>query len=204
MNNLRPISLLPIQSKLLEKIVHKRLLAHLHENELLDDKQGSFRPNHSTVDTIVKFSENLYKNINQGQTTIDVYIDLRKAFDTVNHKFLLDKLYLLGVRGTNFMWLENYLQDRTQCTLANNIISAELDIKCGMSQGSVLGPLLFLTYVNDMQNILVNSKHYLYADDTVIFISGENTVDVVNKLQTDLDKYDRWCRYRLTVNTKKV
>ena len=203
-NNLRPISLLPIQIKLLEKIVHTRLLEHLEQYNLLDDKQGGFRPEHSTIDTIVKFTENLYKNLNSGRTTIAVYIDLRKAFDTVNHHILLQKLDLLGIQGSNFEWLKNYLQDRTQCTLANNVCSSKLNISCGVPQGSVLGPLLFLTYVNDMKNVLVNSSHYLYADDTVIFISGENTIEVVNKLQVDLSRFDKWCKgNRLTVNTKK-
>ena len=142
-NNLRPISLLPLQIKLLEKIIHNRLMEYLDLNFLLDSKQGGFRPNHSTIDTIVKFTEDIYKNLNNGQTTIAVYIDLRKAFDTVNHKILLKKLEHFGIRGTNFTWFQNYLKNRTQCTLANNICSPMSKVNCGVPQGSVLGPLLF-------------------------------------------------------------
>ena len=189
---------------MLEKVVHNRLLDYLEQHNLLDNKQGGFRPKHSTVDTIVQFSENLYKNINNGQSTIAVYIDLRKAFDTVNHDILLNKLSILGVKRKNFNWIQNYLKDRSQRTLVNNICSSNAEVRCGVPQGSVLGPLLFLIYVNDMQNILLRSKHYLYADDTVIFISGTNTADVVNKLQIDLNRYDKWCKgNKLTINTKK-
>ena len=203
-NNLRPISLLPIQIKLLEKIVHNRLITFLDQHMLLDGKQGGFRPNHSTIDTIVRFTEDIYKNLNEGQTTIAVYIDLRKAFDTVNHGILLKKMKLLGIKGRNYNWIENYLRDRSQCTVANNISSLTSPVKCGVPQGSVLGPLLFLIYVNDMKNILCHSHHYLYADDTVIYISGTNTIDVVNKLQDDLNNYNIWCKgNKLTVNTKK-
>ena len=109
-----------------------------------------------------------------------MYIDLRKAFDTVNHHILLKKLKILGVANTNFKWFENYLQERKQCTFAKNICSNKSVVECGVPQ------------------------HYLYADDTVIFITGTNTADVVNKLQVDLTRYSSWCQgNKLIVNTKK-
>ena len=86
----------------------------LDENNLLDNKQGGFRQNHSTVDTIVKFTENIYKNINKGHITVAAFIDFKKAFDTVNHNILVNKLDCLGIRGTLLQWLHNYLSDRTQ------------------------------------------------------------------------------------------
>ena len=122
----------------------------------------------------------------------------------LNHDILLNKLTHIGIGDSNRSWIKNYLSDRTQCTLANNTCSTKLNVNCGVPQGSVLGPLLFLIYVNDMKNVLLHSKHYLYADDTVIFMSGNNTIDVVNKLHSDLDCYSEWCRgNKLTVNTKK-
>ena len=204
-NNLCPISLLPIQGKMLEKIVHKRLINFLDNNNLLDVYQGGFRPNHSTTDTIVKFTECLYKGMNKGEITLAVYIDLRKAFDTVNHSILLKKLSKLGIKGTNWSWIENYLFSRTQTTFANNKTSSIAPITCGVPQGSVLGPLLFLIYVNDIQNLFKHSKHFLYADDTVIYLSGTDINDVVHKLQADLLSFSKWCNgNKLTVNTKKL
>ena len=203
-NNLRPISLLPIQGKMLEKIIHKRLLSHLDENKLLDQKQGGFRPNHSTIDTIVKFSENIYKQVNEGDVVIATYIDLKKAFDTVNHSILIQKLRKVGIKNTNLIWIENYLTNRSQTTLANGIASSSRPVRCGVPQGSVLGPLLFLIYVNDLGHTLNASNHFLYADDTVIFHSGKNINVITNTLQADLNSYGSWCKAnKLTINTKK-
>ena len=204
-NNLRPISLLPIQGKILEKIVQKRVMNHLDTNKLLDPRQGGFRPNHTTMGTISKFTEKIYKGINEGELTIATYIDLKKAFDTVNHKILLQKLEKLGIQNNNLKWIENYLSNRSQSTLANGILSPSNAITCGVPQGSVLGPLLFLVYVNDLSNILKEAGHYLYADDTVIFKSGTNIQTVLNSLQKDLNGYWSWCNAnKLTINTKKT
>ena len=190
-SNLRPISLDPKQGKLLEKIVHTRIMEHLEVNNLLDPKQGGFRANHSTTNTISKFTENIYKGINEGELTIAPYIDLKKAFDTVNHKILLQKLGKLGIQNNNLKWLRNYLSNRSQSTLANGILSTSNRITCGVPQGSVLGPLLFV-YVNDLSSILSNSGQYLYADDTVIYRSGSDLQDTTNLLQTDLNSFGSW------------
>ena len=203
-NNLRPISLLPIQGKLLEKIVHNRLMAHLELYNILDTNQGGFRTNHSTTDTIVKFTENLYKNINQGLVTVAAYKDLRKAFDTVNHTILLEKLSKVGIKGTTWNWVNDYLLNRTQCVIANNYRSRNHNVTCGVPQGSVLGPLLFLVYINDLNTVLNFSGHYLYADDTVLFSTGVNQVVIENRLQAELNKFESWCKCnKLTVNIKK-
>ena len=203
-NNLRPISLLPLPGKLLEKVVHNRLAKHLNDNNLLDTRQGGFRSNHSTVDTISNFTEELYQGINDGEITVATFIDLKKAFDTVNHKILLQKLNKLGINGANLAWVDNYLSDRCQATLANGVLSNTKTVNCGVPQGSVLGPLLFLVYVNDIGNIFNFSNHYLYADDTVIFRSGLNIDEIVNELQRDLCDFGTWCKSnKLTINTKK-
>ena len=169
-NNLRPISLLPI----LEKIVHSRLMCHLDENNLLDEKQGGFRHNHSTTDTIIKFI------------------------------ILIKRLEQLGVIRILLQWIQNYLSDRTQCVFANNIVSSMARITNGVPQGSVLGPLLFLVYINDLGSVLNYSKHLLYADDTVIYCSDNNQNTIENQLQYDLDRFGTWCKgNKLTINSKK-
>ena len=142
--NLRPISLLPLVSKLIEKIVHQRIYNFCEINNLLDNRQGGFRPNHSTISTTAFFINDIYSAMNDNKTAIAVFIDEMKAFDTVNHEILLKKIHALGLRGNVGKWLKNYLTNRKQCTIANNVVSELKNITCGVPQGSVCGPLLFL------------------------------------------------------------
>ena len=203
-SNYRPISLLPLLSKLIEKIVHRRVYDHLLEYDLLDKRQGGFRPGHSTVKTCTYFTEDLYHANNNKETTIAVYIDAMKAFDTVNHQILLKKIPKLGIKGNLLAWIENYLTGRKQCTIANNIVSDYQNITCGVPQGSVLGPLLFLIYINDISNIITNCKISMYADDTVIYVSHKNPETAITLIQSDLDQLYLWCnRNKLTINCKK-
>ena len=204
-SNYRPISLLPLLSKLIEKIVHKRLYEHLTEHDLLDKRQGGFRPGHSTVKTCAYFTEDLYIANNNNEVTIAVYIDAMKAFDTVNHQILIKKLQKFGIAGRLLNWLINYLTNRKQCTIANDIVSEYRDITYGVPQGSVLCPLLFLIYINDISNSVFNSKISMYADDTVIYISHSDMKTAISLIQSDLDNLYTWCnRNKLTINCKKT
>ena len=129
---------------------------------------------------------------------------MAKAFDTVNHNILITKLSNLGIGNSLLNWIKNYLDNRKQCTTANHITSSYKDIICGVPQGSILGPLFFIVYVNDIKQSLSNCAHLLYADDTVIYITGE--IDVItNILQNDLNSFKGWCdRNKLTMNIKKT
>ena len=174
-------------------------------NNLLDSKQGGFRPGHSTISTTAFYINDLYEAMNKNELTISVYIDAMKAFDTVNHEILLKNIKYFGIIGKNARWIENYLSDRKQCTYANNKLSDEDIITCGVPQGSVCGPLLFLLYINDISKVLSNCKVSLYADDTVLYYSGKNMEDVVKVIQADLIRLKSWCnRNRLTINCKKT
>ena len=122
-SNLRPVSLLPLTSKLIEKIVHNRIYTFCENNGTLDERQGGFRPNHSTCSTTAYFVNDIYTSMNNNEMLIATFIDAMKAFDTVNHKILLKKAEKYGINGLVLLWLKNYLSERYQCTLANNIIS---------------------------------------------------------------------------------
>ena len=204
-SNYRPISLLPLLSKLIEKIIHKRIYKYLDDYNLLDHRQGGFRPKHSTAKTCSHFVNDLYTAMNNNKFTIAVYIDAMKAFDTVNHSILLKKMYKLGIKGKILDWVKNYLTKRYQRTIANNVISKEKLITCGVPQGSVLGPLLFIIYINDISNAISNSKVSLYADDTVIYISHSDYITAVHLIQSDLEGVYSWCNSnKLTINCKKT
>ena len=204
-SNLRPVSLLPLPSKLIEKIVHNRIYTYWNNNKLLEERQGGFRPNHSTVSTTAYFINDLYKAMNGKQASIAVFIDAMKAFDTVNHEILLKKLKEIGIIGKHFEWIKNYLTNRKQCTVANNTVSQQQLITCGVPQGSVCGPLLFLLYINDITSSIKNCKVSLYADDTVVYISHSDIQTGIQLVQQDLNRLNNWCKEnKLSINCKKT
>ena len=203
-NNLRPISLLPLPSKLIEKVIHDRMLHHLETNHYLDIKQGGFRKNNSTINTITYFTNDIFNSMNKKELTIATYIDMAKAFDTVNHEILLKKLQKLGFTGNLLKLLQNYLTNRRQSTSANGYVSELENITCGIPQGSTVGPLMYIIYVNDIISSIKSCKYYLYADDTVIYTSG-NLDLCTQRITEDLSLFKLWCnRNKLTLNVKKT
>ena len=204
-SNLRPVSLLNMVVKLMEKVVHKNVTEYLESNKLLDKNQGGFRSGHSTTDTTANLVDQIARGMNSRHFTIATYLDLKKAFDTVNHVILLKKLKLLGIKGKIYDWIKNYLQDRTQKTLANNINSGIQKITCGLPQGSIMGPLLFLIYINDISNILLKTKCFLYADDTVLYSINSDLAQATQDMEEDLGRIALWLkRNKLTLNKKKT
>ena len=203
-NNLRPISLLPLPSKIVEKIIHDRMMHHLEFNGYLDTKQGGFRKNNSTVNTVSYLTNDIFNNMNKREITMATYIDMAKAFDTVNHTILLNKLEKLGIVGNLLKLLKNYLVDRKQSTTANGYTSDVDNVTCGIPQGSTVGPLMYIIYVNDVISSIRNCDYYLYADDTIIYTSG-SLQDCTQRLMTDLAQFKRWCNMnKLTLNVKKT
>ena len=204
-SNYRPVSLLPLPGKLLEKVVHAQLSSFLEKNKVISEKQGGFRKGFSTSTSIADLTDELFTNINKGLVSLAAFIDLRKAFDTVDHTILLSKLKCYGVSRNNLEWCTNYLSNRSQSTLANGVLSPEHKITCGVPQGSVIGPLFFILYVNDIQSAIRGSRTQLYADDTVIYAAGEDKVAAARKLQPALNQFSSWCKAnKLTLNAAKT
>jgi len=154
--------------------------------------QFGFRKNYSTTLALLDVLDSCYSNIDVNNKILGIFLDLQKAFDTVDHKILLYKLHYYGIRGVMFTWLENYLNDRKQFTIVNSVSSNIGNITCGVPQGSVLGPLLFLIYMNDIKNAVPNNEVKLFADDTNIFIFGSNLKDLEYQAKVCLENIELW------------
>ena len=204
-SNLRPISTLPLPGKVLERIVYNSTVNYLDEVNLVTEHQSGFRSGHSTISAIADFTDDIYRAINNSNITHTVFIDFSKAFDTINHEILLKKLFHLGFKKSSINWFQNYLTNRKQKIIANNKFSDLKDIVCGVPQGSILGPLLFLLYVNDLGDCLQYTKYKLYADDTVLYLSTPLRYNYDELLNKDLLNMHNWCQEnKLTVNLKKT
>ena len=179
-NNYRPISVLSCFSKILEKIMYKRVIKYLDKNNILFQSQYGFRKKHSTNLATIELMTKILQAIENGEYTVGVFLDLAKAFDSVNHEILLRKLEHYGIRGIVLEWFTNYLTNRKQIVKYKFEKSERLTIKCGVPQGSVLGPLLFLIYMNDISRCSEILSVILFADDTNLFYSHKN-IDTLNK-----------------------
>ena len=203
-NDLRPISLLPLPGKILEHLIHKPLLEHLEDNNLLNNCQNGFRPKRSTTQTVFQYTSELFLNLNSHYDTVAVYVDFRKAFDTVSHELLMGKVKGYKISKKYVDILSNYLSNRQQKTIISNSISSLRPVPYGVPQGSVLGPTLFIMYINDVVKVIKKSSCYLYADDMVIF-KPLNEQDSMGELQSDVNNIYKWCnRNKLTINTSKT
>ena len=204
--NYRPISLLSSFSKLLEKIVAKQLIDFLNFHNIFYKHQYGFRKHHCTSHPLIHFTHNIFQALNQDdpQFSLAIFIDLKKAFDTVNFSILLKKLSHYGIRNSALNWFTSYLSNRQQFTEVNGHLSAELTIKMGVPQGSVLGPLLFLLFINDLHNSSDFSS-LLFADDTTLQLSGTNLNLLVSAANINLKKCEKWfMANRLTLNALKT
>ena len=191
-DNYRPISLLPCISKLLERIVQLQLLRYLQDNEIMAEVQSGFRANHSTMTALAKVTDDWLMAMDVGEYTGVVFVDLQKAFDTVDHQVLLNKLSTNGIKGVVLQWFKSYLTNRRIVTKVNDTLSEENDLTHGVPQGSLLGPLLFCIFINDLPDIFRLSRVHLYADDTVIYCSNQNLNVVESTLNTEMQILDRW------------
>ena len=206
LSNYRPISILPCFSKLLERIMYNRLCKYFDGNSLLYQKQFGFRSGLSTDQAILYITQNLLQAFDKTEHSLGIFIDLSKAFDTVDHDILLTKLDMYGVKGVTRDWLKSYLTNRMQSvSYSNKEYTSFQIIRCGVPQGSILGPLLFLIYVNDLSNCLEKLNAILFADDTNLFYKHKCIKTLFNEVNSDLLKLREWFQAnKLSLNLNKT
>ena len=203
--NYRPVSILPQFSKILEKIINNRITKFIKVNDILAEEQYGFRDNCSTASALLDLVETISSSLDKGKHGIGAFIDLKKAFDTVNHEILLEKIKTYGIRGKALDLLQSYLSNRKQYVVYNEKVSKYQTIKCGVPQGSILGPTLFLLYINDIKNISNLLKFIIFADDTNIYYSNEDIKVVEKTMNEELIKLVSWFKAnKLTLNVEKT
>lgn len=203
--NYRPISILPCFSKILEKLVFNRLYDYLLQHNFLYDSQYGFRQNYSTDMAVIEIHDRIVKELNEGKSVIGVFMDLSKAFDSLSHDILLQKMQHYGIKGLSLKWFQSYLLHRQQFTVYNSHNSSFGNINTGVPQGSILGPLLFLIYINDIVNSCHECDCILYADDTSLLASHNDIEALVESLNTSLAHISAWFKCnKLSLNTSKT
>ena len=190
--NYRPISLLSCINKLLERSIEKRFRQFMENNSTLFEYQFGFRKRHDTSHALLETVNYIRTYLDNGQNVLGLYLDLRKAFDTVDHRILLHKLYYYGIRGNAYNVIASFLDNRKQRTYVNGVLSNCADINIGVPQGSVLGPLLFLIYINDIHNVVPGESLRLFADDTNVFVHDNDCTNLVSKAQKVLGQLKIW------------
>ena len=204
-NSYRPVSVLPVIAKVFEAVVHRQLYQYLEENQLLDSAQSGFRPMHSSLDALLKTTDDWRRALDRNKIVGAVFIDLSKAFDSIDHELLLCKLDKYGVQGNELQWFRNYLADRRQRVTVNGAMSSWRPVSRGVPQGSILGPLLFCLFVNDMPGSVGSCTVGLYADDTMLYHCSKDLSDLEDSLQDNLDGIARWIDDNgLKMNMKKT
>jgi hypothetical protein len=203
----RPISILPALSKGLERIVHHQISEFLKNNDLLNIYQSGFRPNHSTETALLRVADDIRLAMDNRQGTILTLFDFSKAFDSVNHSLLLAKLRAIGFSNEVLTWLGSYLADRRQCVRVGSVLSTWEAVTCGVPQGSILGPLLFSLYVNDIYTEIKICKFHMYADDLQIYtyFTPANVNTAVEIMNSDITNIVEWTKkHGLKLNPTKT
>uniref|UniRef100_A0A8C5N2E5 Reverse transcriptase domain-containing protein n=1 Tax=Gouania willdenowi TaxID=441366 RepID=A0A8C5N2E5_GOUWI len=183
LTNYRPISNLCVLSKILESLVCDQLKEFLYSNEILSKLQSGFRKKHSTITATMKVINDIIAALDKKQYCASLFIDLSKAFDTVDHAILKRRLHLIGLSEHTVAWFSNYLENRTQCIKYEGLCSEFVTVHKGVPQGSVLGPLLFILYINNVEENVSDANMHFYADDTIIYCFGSSLEQAVNSLQ---------------------
>ena len=204
-NNYRPISVIPIVSKVFEKNVYNQLYHYLNEDKLLLSCQSRFRSLHSTLTALLEATNDWSVNIDNGLLNGVVFINLTKAFATTDHEIILRKMSILGFDQIAIRWFPSYLSGRTQRCDVNGKLSTARNLRCGVPQGSILGPLLFLIYINDLPNFLRAATPRMFTDDTNITLSAKTLTELKQALIPELSKLSCWLKAnKLSLNVAKT
>lgn len=206
MSDYRPISVLPVIAKILEKLINSRLTNYLNKFKILSTGQYGFRQGRSTEDAVEALSSLIVNNIDSHKKCLTIFLDLKKAFDTVSVQTLVQTMERMGIRGVPLQLLKSYLSERKQKVKIGDYISGLRDITYGVPQGSVLGPTLFLIYINSLCNMqLEGGSIFTYADDTAVVFSGDTWEEVRKHAETGLIKIAHWLKSNLlTLNISKT
>ncbi|KAI7815537.1 reverse transcriptase, partial [Rhyzopertha dominica] len=198
LSEFRAISLLPLFSKLLEKVVYKQLIIHIKHNGLIPDRQSGFRCGHSTITTLLDVTDDYLRAIDKKEVTTAVFLDYTKAFDCLNHEMLLAKLKFLGISDGTLRWFWDYLSERNQIMvkLDTNNISQPVALDSGVPQGSILGPILFVLYMSGFENVVHNCKLHCYTDDSQIYLSYKpiSVIQAINTINENLNRIEVWSK----------
>ena len=205
MDNYRPISLLTSISKLFKKVVFTQLYDYFHKNQLFFPSQYCFRKLHSTEFAALELTDRILKDIDDRDVSLAIFMDLSKAFDTLDHHILLKKLNYYGFEGPALDWFSSYLTGRQQHVELNGVSSSFSQLSTGVPQRSILGPLLFLIYMNDIPNASTFFKYVLYADDTTLFSTINISAGATHEINNHLSKVYDWLGVnKLSLNVKKT
>ena len=203
--NFRPISVVSVFSKIVERVIYNKIISFFEKNNILSNMQHGFRTGRSIETATASFFKYVYEEVDMGKHVVSIFFDLSKAFDLVNKDILLDKLEQVGIRGPIKNCIKSFMSNRYMSIKCNGQLSERFNLELGVPQGSILGPLLFLVYINDLPDHMGNDVIIMYADDTSITVSANTPEELHKKISTTLEKMVVWCeRNKLILNEDKT